>query len=112
MDRIKQAISNDPDLSRDFAEFFKKSPSFKAEELFEKVDESDYSLQDWVEAIVVFDAWLAEKGTAARPVSEMLGYIHCCTMTNAPQISLPSLKVIVNQSLNNYGFEEISKNQI
>jgi len=110
MDRIEKAIGEDKILSRKFRDFLKRVPSFEAGELYEKVDESDYSLRDWAEAIVDFDQWLAEKGTAARPTHAMLGYIHCCTMMNAPQISLPPLNIIVNQSLNDYGFEEISKN--
>lgn len=112
MNRIEQAIGDDKSLTQGYLEFLKNTPRFDEDELFEKVDESDYSLRDWAEALVVFDRWLAQKGVSERPHTAMLGYIHCCTMLNAPQISLPSLKVIVNQSLTEYGFEEVSKNQI
>lgn len=112
MNPLEQAIADDPELQREFCGFLKKCrPESFESELFEKVDESDYSLADWVEALVVFEQWLVEKNIPDRPVGAMLGYIHCCTMMNAPQVSLPSLKVIVHQSLIDYGFEEVSKNQ-
>lgn len=112
MNRIEQTIDADPGLAREFRVFLKNTPQFKEEELFEKVDESDYSLRDWAEALVVFDRWLTVERARERPFTAMLGYIHCCTMANTPQIGLASLKVIVDQSLTEYGFEEVSKNQI
>lgn len=112
MNRIEQAIAQNPTLARDFDDFLKITPEFDEDVLFEKVDESDYSLADWAEALVVFDRWLSGNGVSGRPFGAMVGYIHCCTMMNAPQISLPSLKVIVHQSLTEYGFEEVFKNQI
>lgn len=81
------------------------------EALLEEVDQSDYSLVDWGEALVEFDRWLAGRETPERPLPEMIGYIHCCTLTNAPGIPLGSLKVIVSQSLTNHGFAAISGSQ-
>ncbi len=113
MSRIEHLIGEDPTLLQEFREFLKKCGSeFDESKLIEKVDESDYSLTDWVEALVSFEHWMAEMGVQNRPFVAMLGYIHCCTMLNAPQVGLPQLKVIVHQSLIDYGFEEVSKNQI
>lgn len=79
--------------------------------LLEEIDQSDYAFRDWAEAILAFDAWLEEQGSTTRPLRSVTGYIHCCTLTSAPTISLPSLKVIVSKVLTEYGFEEILDSQ-
>lgn len=73
--------------------------------LLSYVDESDYSASDWVDALNAFDHWLAENGISQRPFSAMTGYVHCCTLMNAKQVALPSLKDLVVQSLEEFGFE-------
>lgn len=75
------------------------------EALLSAVDESDYSLDDWLEALGTFCAWLEERGESRRPWREMTGYIHCCTRIAAPGIALGNLKVIVFQSLTEFGFQ-------
>ncbi|MDF1861314.1 MAG: hypothetical protein P1U87_13945 [Verrucomicrobiales bacterium] len=79
--------------------------------LLEEIDQSDYAFRDWAEALLAFDGWLEEKGSLTRPLGAIVGYIHCCTLTTAPAIGLPSLKVIVSKSLTEYGFEEICESQ-
>lgn len=80
-------------------------------ELLDAVDDSDYSLADWVGAFVAFDEWLEEKGEKRRPLAEMRGYIHCCTYTNSPYLSLPTLKVIVVKALTEFGFDAVAESQ-
>lgn len=72
---------------------------------FETVDESPYALEDWIEALLLFDSWLEEKGCSARPVAAMTGYIHCCILTLAGIVALPSLKDLVRENLERYGFQ-------
>ena len=84
----------------------------QVEQLMEHVDGSDYSLADWVEALAEFDAWLEHQNRRERPIEEMLGYIHCCTLMQSPGLGLPILKVIVYQSLTEFGFEAISDAQM
>ncbi|MEX2579500.1 MAG: hypothetical protein WD342_10625 [Verrucomicrobiales bacterium] len=105
MERVKQAVGGDEPLFRAFENFVARAPDADLDRLFEEVDASDYSLRDWVEALVEFDRWIGEGGTPERPFAEMVGYVHCCTLINAPLVSLPKLKVIVNQSLTEFGFE-------
>jgi len=80
--------------------------------LLEQVDGSDYSLADWVAALGEFDGWLGRESRTERPIGEMLGYIHCCTLMRSPGLSSPILKVIVYQALTEFGFEAISDPQI
>lgn len=77
----------------------------------EQIDESDYWAEDWAEALIVFDSWLDENSISERPFREMVGYVHCCTLMNAPQLSLPALKVIVFQSLVEFGFDAAKRFQ-
>ena len=72
------------------------------------VDDSDYSLNDWTEALLEFDNWLESRNIEARPFNAMVGYVRCCAMMPPADISLPSLKVIVNQSLIEFGFDAVS----
>lgn len=81
------------------------------ETLFTAVDDSDYSLADWIEALAAFDVWLEERGEVRRPWREIVGYIHCCTLMASPGVDLGVLKVIVIKSLTEYGFEFIGESQ-
>ena len=80
------------------------------DEWFETVDESAYALEDWIEAVLFFDSWLERVGCARRPVPAMIGYIHCCTLTLAETLSPPSLKDLVKENLERYGFDTVKSN--
>lgn len=74
---------------------------------FETVDDSSYALADWIEALLYFDSWLERESCAERPVATMLGYIHCCTLTLAETLALPSLTDLVRENLDQYGFDAV-----
>ncbi len=109
---IRKMISGSENLSAHFEKLLFNSVDIDLNELFAQVDQSDYSLVDWIEALVEFDRWLLEQKVEVRPFASMVGYVNCCTFTNAPQINLPSLKVIVYQSLTDFGFDAISEYQL
>ena len=69
------------------------------------VDDSHYSLFDWLEALLRFDSWLSAKEIEARPLAAMIGYIHCCTMTSAETLAPPELAKLVEENLNQWGFD-------
>ena len=102
---IEKAFINDKTSLNDFQKFLKKCPGSDLAVLFEAVDETDYSLADWIAALLEFDRWMDEEGTSNRPFRQMLGYINCCTQINPPNVSLASLKVIVNEALTGFGFD-------
>ena len=77
----------DPEIFEKFAVFLTGAELVDFDRLFEDVDHTDYSLGDWIEALVAFDAWLEEAGVQKRPFSTMAGYVHCCTLA-APQMQL------------------------
>lgn len=72
---------------------------------FETIDNSNYALADWLEALEAFDAWLTEQGITARPVASMLGYLECCTLTVAETLSAPEFAALVRDNLERYGFD-------
>jgi len=110
-DKMKRAVSDESALET-FRGLLERSSDPDLDRFFEEVDQSDYALGDWVEAMAEFDRWLEERGVEERPFPAMLGYVHCCTLTNSPQVSLPILKVIVNQSLTDFGFDAASDAQM
>ncbi len=75
------------------------------ESLFEQVDQSDFSLSDWVAALLGFDRWLENKRIAARPVKQMISYIHCCTLTLTDTLLPPDLTKLTHNLLEQYGFD-------
>ena len=76
------------------------------QQLFDHVDESDYSLGDWQAALsCTFETWLDNNGITERPVDAMLGYVHCCTLTKAATLSSPDLSELLRENLDQYGFD-------
>ena len=75
------------------------------ETLYDHVDESDYSLNDWQNALDAFDRWLEQHNIAARPADAMLGYLHCCTITDAKTLPSPDLSATLLAMLDQYGFD-------
>lgn len=109
---VENAVGkNSPELAA-FARLLDHGEAGELEALLEHVDESDYSLVDWVEALTAFDAWLTDQGESRRPLAEMRGYIHCCTYMNSPRLSLPILKVLVVKALTEFGFAVLTEPQI
>ena len=70
------------------------------------VDESPYALEDWLEALKAFHTWLADhEPPLEAPAGSVLGYLHCCTLTLARTVNLPSFTDQLLSSLEQYGFD-------
>lgn len=78
------------------------------ENLYEQVDQSDFSLTDWIEALLAFDQWLHAQEIFVRPMVDMLGYIHCCTLTLASTLAPPNLAQLTHKMLKQHGFDATS----
>lgn len=105
---IAASLSMDETSRKNLSRILRDAGEETVNLLLDEVDQSDYSLDDWAEALDAFEGWLTEQKAQSRPLDEMIGYVHCCTLTNAPGIPLASLKVIVSQALIDFGFESIS----
>jgi hypothetical protein len=108
---VENAVGADPSALAAFARLLDRGEVGGFDGLLAAVDDSDYSLADWIDALAAFDEWLEKKGEKRRPLREMCGYIHCCTFTNTPQLSLPFLKVIVIKALTEFGFDAVPELQ-
>ena len=77
--------------------------------LIDAVDESPFSLRQWVEALVVMGEWLQSHRYAAD-LDDQIGYIGCAcasVRTNPVEQSLP---LLVEEMLAEYGFDRASSN--
>ncbi|MBP84001.1 MAG: hypothetical protein CMO61_09170 [Verrucomicrobiales bacterium] len=104
LELIRESVVN-PEIFEKFAIFLGGAELVDFDRLFENVDHTDYSLGDWIEAMVAFDVWLEEAGVEKRPFSEMAGYIHCCTLAAPQTVGSASLKSLVIQALMDFGFD-------
>jgi len=82
-----------------------RGPLPHSDEFYQAVDDSDYSLIDWTEALLEFDRWLESRKIMERPFQSMVSYVHCCTRLNPAGVRLPDLKTIVCQALGEFGFD-------
>lgn len=109
-DRFFESTGEDEAVSR-FVALLESADGETVTGLLEQIDESDYSVSDWANALLGFDRWLSVQGIAERPLGEMTGYVHCCTMMSGTAVSLPNLEALVVQSLANFGFHSILGSQ-
>jgi hypothetical protein len=72
--------------------------------LFERVDESPYSLTDWLESIETFHDWNASSGQTTE-LEMLLGYISCCTEATPNSQTEVGLNSTVTAMLKQYGFD-------
>lgn len=81
-----------------------ESTRFLFSKLIEHVDESAFSLSEWLDAISVFYQWLKRKN-AKTDFIEALGYIECCCEQSQGDLSHASLPASVDHSLESFGFK-------
>lgn len=79
------------------------------DEFCQDVDQSDYSLGDWILALLALDRWLEERGIDQRPLKSMAGYIHCCTSTLTGTLPAPDLARLTRDMLDQHGFDAVGK---
>ncbi len=103
-EKIKIHLTNESALQR-FWNFLDRAENVDPDHFFREIDDSDYSMSDWVEAILGFETWLIKAGIPGRDFGAMLGYIHCCQMIISASAGQPNLQSIVLQCLADYGFE-------
>lgn len=87
-----------------------KDHSRVLENFYSQVDQSDFSLSDWIKALLHFDQWLAEHPlppaqSQSRPVASMISYIHCCTLTLSAHLPPPELASLTGEMLRTHGFD-------
>jgi len=76
--------------------------------LLEQVDESDFSLRDWMEALIVLNQWLEER-SLNLPTNDNNGYVSCAVASAGAGAHLSHLPSLVHDLLEQYGCERAVK---
>lgn len=71
---------------------------------FNAVDDSPYSLAQWIEAIKYFSKWLDEN-QRTTPWPTLLGYLSCCSESPENKNIKHNLKHLLKDMLETYGYE-------
>lgn len=77
------------------------------EQLFSQVDQSDFSLHDWIVALLKFDDWLNKNNISFRPLANMISYIRCCTLSLSDSLPPPDLSALTLKLLDQFGFDAV-----
>lgn len=72
--------------------------------LLEAVDDSPYSLGQWVDAFLILRQWLDARGRCAS-FEDQMGYLHCACPAAGAGAHLTTLAASVDDMLESYGFE-------
>lgn len=76
----------------------------RIQELFQAVDESDFDLAEWLDALDAMCIWLEGRGLACSLI-KVGGYLHCCAMGASSGRPYASLRQIAEDYLDEFGFE-------
>ena len=72
--------------------------------LVTNVDDSPYSLRQWVESLMVFGQWLDVRGLTL-PLEEQIGYVCCAAEASVASSTMTHLPDLVGEMLEAYGCE-------
>ncbi len=68
----------------------------------ESVDESQYSLNEWCQALLEFETW-AEQNHRSLKLPAQIEYLTCCVQGTQNEGRLLSLSIVLDQYLKSYG---------
>jgi hypothetical protein len=71
--------------------------------LLDAVDDSPYSLSQWIDAFIVVGQWMEVRGLRAS-FGDQLGYVHCACESAGTGANLTTLSAVVSEMLDDYGF--------
>ncbi len=72
--------------------------------LVENVDESPFTLSEWLEAWELFNDWLGKRNRRANFIN-ILGYLACCGQYLEGKAVFPAFCDLLEEMLEEYGFE-------
>lgn len=74
----------------------------------DEVDESHYTLRQWIDALIVMGHWLDARSLAAS-LEDQIGFVSCANAAAGAGAHLTTLSAIVSEMLDTYGFERAEK---
>ena len=75
------------------------------QQVFEEVDESPFSIEQWFQSFGVIEDWLLGHKARAKVVDQ-LGYVSCAGWTVATSFAETALPEVVSEMLSEHGFEK------
>lgn len=111
LNKIETLLAGEPGMYADFCRFLESAESVDLPKLVDEVDESNFSLYDWIESLLSFEDWLDREKAKKRDFDNMLGYLHCCTFVIPESVASPSLKGVLQQCLSDYGYDAAEASQ-
>ena len=87
---------------------FKDENAFLQNTLLNAVDESEFSLHEWVESLLVMDQWL-EHNNLILSTNNSIEYVSCAAAAVGKTPTLCHLPTVVNDFLEQYGCEQALK---
>ena len=93
-------------LMRLIYQFTKKHPNDApiVEQIFRRVNNTQYSLSDWIDAIAYFHSWLTERKLKID-LQPMIRYLTCCTEAPDAAKSGHALVALAEDMLATYDYE-------
>lgn len=83
-------------------------PGRGVKDFFQHVDDSDYSIEDWIKAIAIFHQWLKQEKLKSDFLT-MLGYLACCSVSPENKTHKRDLCGLLQEMLDQYGFQAAVK---
>ena len=74
----------------------------------DEVDESHYSLRQWIDGLIVMSYWLDARDLAAS-LEDRIGFASCANAAAGAGANLTTLSATVSEMLDSYGFERSVK---
>lgn len=87
---------------------FRDAEQATCDALLEGVDESPYSLRDWIEALRKVEHWLCARNMTME-LGDLIGYVSCATASAGAGANLTHLPSLVEEMLEAYGCERAVK---
>jgi len=104
---VKQFAGSPASLAYMEANFGDADPAI-IDALLELVDEGEYSLRDWIEALREIGHWLDAR-EMEMAMMDQLGYISCASVSAGAGANLSHLPSLVDDMLQMYGCERAVK---
>ena len=101
---LEQLLEDYPILSGSFGAI----DSTLSKRLFREVDESSFTLTDWLDSLSVLYHWLAANKLSLSP-GDGIGYVSCTAKSVGSSPSLNHLPSLVLDFLNQYGCERATE---
>lgn len=101
---IRQQLTEAPELLDWFDQQLAGCGEPLLQQLVEAVDDSAFSLRQWIQALAMLQGWLAARGLQAA-MPDQIGYIGCACAAAGALSGYQSLTLLVEDFLGEYGFD-------